>query len=486
MSLEALGALFATPAAPTYHRPTRSPVEGGENGSAAPAGFAAPAVQARRFSRSRTLAQPRRGSKPDAQLAGQVPAGSALEQLARALGRTPLFSSCSMGELRAICSEAQFRSYARFHVLYREGSMAGWMAVLLAGGVEIVDYHGSIERHERQSDATALAISPSATAAAAASFPLTIGEEGCADQPLPRFGTARTFTDSTVCMLLPRAAVPPALRLHILRAVVARLLRQMQTLFCAVDDAKLAKLAALFRLQCAAHGDAVVTQGERADSLFLLVSGKLAVTVKSAWDEPVIVGEIAAHSSLSFFGESSIVAEGSDSGPAPVRNATLTAAEACWLLRLDSHHFALFLQHLPDIQERFRDVRPRDRPSLALRNRHVRPLLLTATPARPIYARGRAPPLAPQMRMALQAKNRRKKHDANRAKLFRALDYIQASTPAVRAAVFKTNGFKARLMDALERNKRAMEADALALRASIILNGGEQSSDDDGGKGGGR
>ncbi|KAG8460505.1 hypothetical protein KFE25_013155 [Diacronema lutheri] len=374
-----------------------------------------------------------------------------LEELARALSQTPVFVSLTWEELLPICRAASFRSYARFQTVYREGSTAGWMVVVLRGAVQVVDFRGTTETFERRGGKLTPGNAVLASGGGGGSggsglgtgggeealdawLPIC-GEEGCSESPLPRFGTARTTADETVCMLIERKALPPVLRVNIMRSVVTRLLRQLRDLFHDVADAELASIAPLFQFRFAARGAVIAEQGDVADSLYLIVSGSLAVTIRDAWGKPVRVGTIAANTSVAFFGESSIVAGagggGGEAAGAPARrNATLTAAESCWLLRLDQSDFRAFTHCLPHIRERFQ-----------------------------------------QMQLAVLGKNMRKKHDADMSTLLRALEAVQRKMPAMLHdwRERRTNKFKVRLVGALDRAARRAEVQDLALHASILL-----------------
>lgn len=344
-----------------------------------------------------------------------------LERIVATLHEMPVFASLRSEELVRMCEGSAYHVYARHHVVYREGTQAGWMCVLLAGAVGVVDFRGHTELLQRTRGEF---------------WAPAFGEEGCSATQLPRFTTATAASDGCALMIIPRSVLPEKVLAAIHRAVIARLLRQVRSLFATDDDAMLATVAPLFVFQHAARGEAIMRQWEAADALFLVVIGKLRVTVYGTWAQPVEVGVIRASARAPFFGESSILdTEGGR------RNATVTALEPCWLLRLDKRNFARFVSYVPDIRGRFREIQ-----------------------------------------RLVEMGNRAKRHKADQAKLRAVLEWVEHASdraaagppaPAASGSFRKPRGslIKNKLIEVLER-KRDVERTAgqdLALRASSVL-----------------
>lgn len=79
-------------------------------------------------------------------------------------------------------------------------------------------------------------------------------------------------------------------------------------------------------------GRPVITEGERGEEFFVVMSGKLSVTAASK--------EVAVLGPGDFFGELALF------DPAP-RDASVTCVTDCELLVIDSRHFAPLLEDVP-------------------------------------------------------------------------------------------------------------------------------------------
>ena len=108
-------------------------------------------------------------------------------------------------------------------------------------------------------------------------------------------------------------------------------------LFAALTRPGIEQLAAVAEEIRAEPGTAIVTQGERADAVYLIAEGRVAVSAHGDGAGEVAVAELGAGD---YFGEIGILEE------AP-RNATCTAIEACDLFRVGAEEFLAAVHHAP-------------------------------------------------------------------------------------------------------------------------------------------
>lgn len=101
-----------------------------------------------------------------------------------------------------------------------------------------------------------------------------------------------------------------------------------------LTDAQLAALATFGEILPVAAGQIIICQGERADAMFMLISGKVAAHAKGkAGNESHLRStEAGGH-----FGEIGLLEEG-------VRTASVRAESACRVFRLNKESFRKILQ----------------------------------------------------------------------------------------------------------------------------------------------
>ena len=89
--------------------------------------------------------------------------------------------------------------------------------------------------------------------------------------------------------------------------------------------------------------DAIFSQGDRADSVYYLQSGKVKLSVTSANGKEAVVAVLGGGD---FFGEGSLIAQS-------VRLATATALEHCTVDRIDKSKMLRVLHEEPEFSDRF-------------------------------------------------------------------------------------------------------------------------------------
>jgi len=89
--------------------------------------------------------------------------------------------------------------------------------------------------------------------------------------------------------------------------------------------------------------DVIFCQGDRADSVFYVQSGKVKLSVTSAGGKEAVVAVLGDGD---FFGEGSLIAQ-------PVRLATATALADCTLDRIDKTKMLRVLHEEPEFSDRF-------------------------------------------------------------------------------------------------------------------------------------
>lgn len=89
--------------------------------------------------------------------------------------------------------------------------------------------------------------------------------------------------------------------------------------------------------------DSIFSQGDRADSVFYVQSGKVKLSVTSASGKEAVIGVLGDGD---FFGEGSLISQ-------PVRLATATALEECTLDRIDKSKMLRVLHDEARFSDRF-------------------------------------------------------------------------------------------------------------------------------------
>jgi len=277
------------------------------------------------------------GSSVDKLLGGSTSERSFGERLVDSLQRIPMFEGAAFDQLVALCRAATFRTYARHNVIYREGSTASWTCVLLHGTVATQD-----ERKFRVELSRTSADQPA----------LVFGEEGGAVLPLIRFNTCTAVADDTIVMIVKREDVPESSREVLQQAIKVHFLQRAPLLNLRKPADALAA-APLFELQFVQVGQVVLRQDHAADSLYVFISGRLDVSILGSMGVPVVVGALASHdngvasSGVKVFGEAALTTNGTGK-----RAATVSAADPCYVLRLEKQHFARLIELVPDIRQR--------------------------------------------------------------------------------------------------------------------------------------
>ena len=110
-------------------------------------------------------------------------------------------------------------------------------------------------------------------------------------------------------------------------------------LFVGLSDEQTERLAHLARRRDVAAGDVVVTEGSMGDSLFLLLSGELAVSTRDSRQKDVLLATLRDRGA--FFGEMSIV------DPAP-RSAWVRAVAPSVVLEIDAAQLESFFDSFPE------------------------------------------------------------------------------------------------------------------------------------------
>jgi len=103
------------------------------------------------------------------------------------------------------------------------------------------------------------------------------------------------------------------------------------SIFEGIDGGQLDAIADLMTTRSAAKGEAVVTEGEMGDEMFVLLEGAVVISRRTLDDEQYTVAELHAQDNH-FFGELALLDEDR-------RSATITAREKCVLLALKRDDF---------------------------------------------------------------------------------------------------------------------------------------------------
>ena len=111
-------------------------------------------------------------------------------------------------------------------------------------------------------------------------------------------------------------------------AVTAAVLKSMP-MFAAFGEDQLRMLMSMVSRRAAPRGTVVVTEGDRTDFLYVVISGRLKVMMGEANGKEVILGILGPGE---FFGEMGLI----DDGP---RSASVVAIEPCELLLLTRRDF---------------------------------------------------------------------------------------------------------------------------------------------------
>ncbi|MBX7148597.1 DUF1003 domain-containing protein [bacterium] len=115
-------------------------------------------------------------------------------------------------------------------------------------------------------------------------------------------------------------------------------LLKQASLFSSLADKEIKELAFLFMESVCSEGETLFEFGDTGDTLYLLVSGHVELSVRDHTGQKVIL-KVANPGDL--FGELSLM----DGGP---RTATATALEDCVLASLTHDNFIAFLQRKPE------------------------------------------------------------------------------------------------------------------------------------------
>lgn len=112
-------------------------------------------------------------------------------------------------------------------------------------------------------------------------------------------------------------------------------------IFSSLDEESLRRLASLSRTLLFAAGEAIINQGEEGHEMFIILRGKVAVTVHRQGLKTLLVSRLGPGK---FFGEMSLMT-------GAVRSATITTNEECELLAVGKAAFAQILSAHPDLAE---------------------------------------------------------------------------------------------------------------------------------------
>ncbi len=118
------------------------------------------------------------------------------------------------------------------------------------------------------------------------------------------------------------------------------------SIFSRLDGSSEARLSALMRKLKLEKGQTLFSEGQGGDELFVLLSGRIAISVKPETAEPILLSEIGPGG---FFGEMAII----DGSP---RSADCRALEDCKLLALGARDFDIFLEKDPAAAIRILDT----------------------------------------------------------------------------------------------------------------------------------
>jgi CRP-like cAMP-binding protein len=97
------------------------------------------------------------------------------------------------------------------------------------------------------------------------------------------------------------------------------------------------------RLLTFRKGEKVYSQGNLADAIFLIQSGKVKMTVVSSGGKEAVIGMLSAHS---FLGEGALVGQ-------TLRVSTSTAMEASVIIRIEKQVMGRALLEQPELSEKF-------------------------------------------------------------------------------------------------------------------------------------
>ncbi len=113
--------------------------------------------------------------------------------------------------------------------------------------------------------------------------------------------------------------------------------------FSILDDELIHQLVGNCQMETFTLGQTVVTEGDQADSAYVVYSGRLRVFRKGETGRPVTLNTLTAGD---FFGEAALLNEGS-------RTASVRASEDVVLFRLDRAEFQSLLDNNPEIRSYF-------------------------------------------------------------------------------------------------------------------------------------
>jgi len=263
------------------------------------------------------------------------------EALIALLATLPAFATQPTDALRHICEAAQFRTMGRNEIVYREGSQANWCCVLLRGDMELSS-HGVVGERLTRSEA---------------SQPLVMfGPGGGAVLPMIRFHTCTAAKDDCEVIILNKAQIPHPARAHIQLTLVSSLLMKVRLL--AFQDNDLAMEAApLFDIVVLEAGDVVTREGDPAEDMFVFLSGRIDVRVKGGEGSDVTVGSISSHDDGASVKGTKLVGEGAlASSKGAKRNASMIAADPCYLMRISKSKFPALLALSPGLPQRCKEA----------------------------------------------------------------------------------------------------------------------------------
>lgn len=278
-----------------------------------------------------------------------------LDRMVSALSSMPLFASLPHSELEAIVRSSRIHLHAQHRVVYREGTRANWVGVLVAGQVTLTDGAGRVRLVERTAE----------------SAPQLLGEEGGLSMCISRLSTAASSSADFVLLAIPHSVIPSALHAPIRHALVCHLLQKAGGLFSSGQDTPtaLAQLAPCCELLEFTRGSSVIRQGDAADALYILCWGRLAVVIgRYPGDRDAqTTGHLTPYGERSFFGEVALLEWAAEREARSAhyalgvpemsrRRASVVAADDSYVLRIAASHFGRLTQCVPDFEERARIV----------------------------------------------------------------------------------------------------------------------------------
>mmetsp|Transcript_29057 Transcript_29057/g.78145 ORF Transcript_29057/g.78145 Transcript_29057/m.78145 type:complete len:167 (+) Transcript_29057:2-502(+) len=115
--------------------------------------------------------------------------------------------------------------------------------------------------------------------------------------------------------------------------------------------------APLFDIVVLEAGDVVTREGDPAEDMFVFLSGRIDVRVKGGEGSDVTVGSISSHDDGASVKGTKLVGEGAlASSKGAKRNASMIAADPCYLMRISKSKFPALLALSPGLPQRCKEA----------------------------------------------------------------------------------------------------------------------------------